>query len=178
VLTNLGNNAVKFTEKGEIVVGIEKAAQHEDGVELHFWVRDSGIGMSAEQRGRMFQSFSQADTSTTRKYGGTGLGLAISKSLVEMMGGRIWVDSEPGKGSTSTSTRVRLQARADAAAHVPRRRAARRARAGGRRQRSAREILSTMAQSFGLEVDVRADGKQALAMTPRPSARRCRTTSC
>ncbi|HEY5974062.1 MAG TPA: PAS domain S-box protein, partial [Geobacteraceae bacterium] len=76
VLINLGNNAVKFTEQGEIVVGIEKVAEDEKGVELHFWVRDSGIGMTPEQCGKMFQSFSQADASTTRKYGGTGLGLA------------------------------------------------------------------------------------------------------
>ena len=85
VLINLGNNAVKFTEKGEIVVGIEKIADHDQQVELHFWVRDTGIGMTPEQCGKMFQSFSQADASTTRKYGGTGLGLAISKNLVELM---------------------------------------------------------------------------------------------
>ncbi|MEI7613289.1 MAG: PAS domain S-box protein, partial [Betaproteobacteria bacterium] len=100
VLINLGNNAVKFTESGEIVVGIEKVAEDESGVELHFWVRDTGIGMTPEQCGKMFKSFSQADASTTRKYGGTGLGLAISKNIVELMGGRIWVESEAGKGST------------------------------------------------------------------------------
>ncbi|MEO7793762.1 MAG: ATP-binding protein, partial [Thermoanaerobaculia bacterium] len=88
VLINLANNAVKFTHQGEIVVGLETVAEDEDGVELHFWVKDSGIGMTAEQCGRLFQSFSQADSSTTRKYGGTGLGLAISKNLVEKMGGR------------------------------------------------------------------------------------------
>ncbi len=95
VLTNLGNNAVKFTEHGEIVIGVRR----EDGT-LHFFVRDSGIGLTPEQCGKLFQSFTQADSSTTRKYGGTGLGLAISKRLVELMGGRIWVDSEPGAGST------------------------------------------------------------------------------
>ncbi len=99
ILINLGNNAVKFTEQGEIVVGIEKVSEDANGVELHFWVKDSGIGMTPEQCAKMFQSFSQADASTTRKYGGTGLGLAISKNLVEAMGGRIWVESEAGKGS-------------------------------------------------------------------------------
>jgi two-component system sensor histidine kinase/response regulator len=82
VLVNLGNNAVKFTESGEVVIGVEKVADHDDGIELHFWVKDTGIGMTPEQCGKMFQSFSQADASTTRKYGGTGLGLAISKNLV------------------------------------------------------------------------------------------------
>jgi signal transduction histidine kinase/CheY-like chemotaxis protein len=100
VLINLGNNAAKFTEQGEIVVGVEKIAADASGVELHFWVSDTGIGMTPEQCGKMFQSFSQADASTTRKYGGTGLGLAISKNLVEMMNGRIWVESAAGKGST------------------------------------------------------------------------------
>ncbi len=100
VLTNLGNNAVKFTEKGEIVVGIEKIGEHADGVELHFWVSDTGIGMSPEECAKLFQSFSQADASTTRKYGGSGLGLAISKKLVECMQGKIWVASAIGQGST------------------------------------------------------------------------------
>ena len=100
ILINLGNNAVKFTESGTIVVGVETVESTADAVTLHFWVQDSGIGMTPEQCSRMFQSFSQADASTTRKYGGTGLGLAISKNLVELMDGRIWVDSEAGKGST------------------------------------------------------------------------------
>jgi PAS domain S-box-containing protein len=165
VLTNLGNNAVKFTEKGEIVVGVEKAAQDESGVELHFWIRDSGIGMSAEQLGRMFESFSQADTSTTRKYGGTGLGLVISKNLVEKMDGRIWVDSEPGKGST-----FHFHARFGLQAQPMARRMFRAEELLGVRvlvvddNASAREILSTMAKNFGLEVDVAWDGRQALEM--------------
>jgi two-component system sensor histidine kinase/response regulator len=100
VLINLANNAVKFTEQGEILIGVEPVMAAAEGVELHFWVRDSGIGMSPEQCGRLFQSFSQADPSTTRKYGGTGLGLAISRRLVELMQGRIWVESEAGQGST------------------------------------------------------------------------------
>ncbi len=100
VLINLANNAVKFTEQGEILIGVEPVATAAEGVELHFWVRDSGIGMTPEQCGRLFQSFSQADPSTTRKYGGTGLGLAISRRLVELMQGRIWVESRLGQGST------------------------------------------------------------------------------
>jgi signal transduction histidine kinase/DNA-binding response OmpR family regulator/HPt (histidine-containing phosphotransfer) domain-containing protein len=99
VLVNLVNNAVKFTEKGEIVVRIELLETAGDKVKLQVSVRDTGIGMTEEQKGRLFKSFSQADTSTTRKYGGTGLGLAISKQLVEMMGGDIRVESEPGVGS-------------------------------------------------------------------------------
>ena len=82
---------------GEVVVGIEQSAQVEEGIEMHFWVRDSGIGMSPAQSAKLFQSFSQADASTTRKYGGTGLGLVICKNLLELMGGRIWVESEEGK---------------------------------------------------------------------------------
>lgn len=105
ILINLANNAVKFTDSGEVVVRISKEEDRgDDEVVLKFSVQDTGIGMTEEQMGRLFQSFSQADTSTTRKYGGTGLGLAISKQLVEMMDGRIWVDSAEGHGSTFSFT--------------------------------------------------------------------------
>ncbi|MBW2410851.1 MAG: PAS domain S-box protein, partial [Deltaproteobacteria bacterium] len=90
VLINLANNAVKFTDSGEIVVSTELIEQNEDRVTLKFSVRDTGIGLTEEQVAKLFQSFTQADTSTTRKYGGTGLGLAISKKLVNLMGGDIW----------------------------------------------------------------------------------------
>jgi PAS domain S-box-containing protein len=106
ILINLSNNAVKFTETGEIVVGLAVVEKDEAKAKLKFSVQDSGIGMTEEQMGKLFQAFSQADTSTTRKYGGTGLGLTISKKLCEMMGGEIWVESEIGVGSTFFFTAV------------------------------------------------------------------------
>ncbi|MBW2516940.1 MAG: response regulator [Deltaproteobacteria bacterium] len=104
ILINLANNAVKFTESGEIVVSTELVDKTEDRVTLKFAVSDTGIGLTKEQAGSLFQSFTQADTSTTRKYGGTGLGLAISKKLANMMDGDIWVESEPRQGSTFSFT--------------------------------------------------------------------------
>jgi two-component system, sensor histidine kinase and response regulator len=100
VLINLVNNAVKFTHLGEVLVTVNLEERLIERVKLKFSVRDTGIGMTPEQTARLFQAFSQADTSTTRKYGGTGLGLSISKRLVEMMGGNIWVKSDFGQGST------------------------------------------------------------------------------
>ncbi len=94
------NNAVKFTEQGNITLHISVLEKDDQNVLLRFEVRDTGIGMTREQCERLFKSFSQADTSTTRQYGGTGLGLAISKQLAELMGGEIGVESEPGAGST------------------------------------------------------------------------------
>ena len=104
VLVNLADNAVKFTESGEIVVSTEQIKRKKDQVTLKFSVSDTGIGLTNEQMGNLFQAFTQADTSTTRKYGGTGLGLTISKRLVDMMGGEIWVESELGQGSTFSFT--------------------------------------------------------------------------
>jgi len=100
ILLNYANNAVKFTEKGEIVISVRASERTDKDVLLHFRVRDTGIGLTPEQLQRLFQSFSQADTSTTRRFGGTGLGLAISKKLAELMGGEVGVESEFGKGST------------------------------------------------------------------------------
>ncbi|WP_321493788.1 PAS domain S-box protein [uncultured Desulfobacter sp.] len=99
VLLNLGNNAVKFTPKGEVVISARVAEESEKEATFKFAIRDTGIGMTKKQQGKLFQHFSQADTSITRKYGGAGLGLAISKKLTEMMGGRIWVESTPDAGS-------------------------------------------------------------------------------
>ena len=100
VLINLCNNAVKFTKTGSIKLSSRIIEQHREHVMLEFSVQDTGIGMSEEQASNVFQSFIQADTSTTRKYGGTGLGLAICKQLSELMGGKIWVNSELNRGST------------------------------------------------------------------------------
>ncbi|MDQ3636375.1 MAG: PAS domain S-box protein, partial [Actinomycetota bacterium] len=100
VLTNLLGNAIKFTERGEVALGIGLVEDGQDAAVVRFEVTDTGIGMTDEQRSRLFRAFTQADASTTRRYGGTGLGLAISKRLVEMMGGEIGVESEPGEGST------------------------------------------------------------------------------
>jgi PAS domain S-box-containing protein len=99
VVVNLVGNAVKFTERGEIVVSVNMEQNREDESLVHFVVTDTGIGIQTEQQTRIFEAFTQADASTTRKYGGTGLGLSISARLIELMGGRIWVESSEGKGS-------------------------------------------------------------------------------
>ena len=104
ILINLVNNAVKFTAHGEVVVNVTSDEQAEGRVKLKFSVRDTGIGMTPEQSARLFQAFTQADASTTRKFGGTGLGLSICKRLVELMGGTIWVESQPGVGSVFSFT--------------------------------------------------------------------------
>ncbi|MFI5336149.1 MAG: PAS domain S-box protein, partial [Opitutales bacterium] len=109
VMVNLLGNAIKFTEKGEVVLSVQMLRQTDDQAEIQFSVRDSGIGIPEEAMGRLFQSFSQVDASTTRKFGGTGLGLAISKRLVELMGGQLRAESKPGQGSTF-SFNVRLTA--------------------------------------------------------------------
>ncbi len=106
VLNNLTDNGVKFTDSGEVVLGVKKTNEVSGEVTLNFSVSDTGIGMTKEQMGRLFQPFSQMDSSTTRKYEGTGLGLVISKRLVEMMGGNIMVESDPGKGSVFTFSAV------------------------------------------------------------------------
>ncbi len=100
VLTNLVNNAVKFTEQGEVRLKIELLERAGDKVALKFSVSDTGIGMTREQAAKLFQPFTQADMSTTRKHGGTGLGLTIARRLVELMAGNIWLESEPGQGTT------------------------------------------------------------------------------
>jgi PAS domain S-box-containing protein len=122
ILLNLIGNSIKFTERGEISVLVEKESQHDEEVGLHFSVKDTGIGIPLEKQGVIFEAFRQADGSTTRKYGGTGLGLAITAQLVELMGGRVWLESptshlsnDVGPGSTFHFT-VRLGLQKAAAA--------------------------------------------------------------
>ncbi|CAH1204401.1 Sensor histidine kinase RcsC [Paenibacillus auburnensis] len=104
IITNLLSNAIKFTEAGEVLMVVEQHSRIDSKVKLQFSVRDTGIGMSKETEAKLFQAFTQADSSTTRKFGGTGLGLAISRKLVGIMGGHLWVDSEEGRGSIFTFT--------------------------------------------------------------------------
>lgn len=163
VLSNLLANAVKFTEKGMVCVKCSVKERDARSVELRFEVKDTGIGFTEEQRGRLFQSFSQVDPSTTRKYGGTGLGLAICKRLVELMGGQIDGSSVPGEGSTFWFT-ARLQVEA----------AGRKAVACYDRLKGLRvlvvddnpinqEILSSVLTNWGMSVEIAGDGEEALA---------------
>ncbi len=115
VLVNLIGNAVKFTPQGEILVNVACRGRHESDHELIFSVADTGIGIPREGLPQLFQAFQQVDTSTTRRYGGTGLGLVISKRMTELMGGTMWVESEPGRGSTFFFT-VKLKATVEGAA--------------------------------------------------------------
>jgi len=170
VLANVGYNAVKFTEHGEVVLKIwinTQAKEQKDGntaLELHFVIRDTGIGISPEQQERLFHNFTQADSSTTRRYGGTGLGLAISKNLIEMMGGRIWVESTLGQGSTFHFTWPTVncaQRTQDSLPLTP--------ELQGQRvlivddNESAREILARMVTALHFEAHTADSGANALA---------------
>lgn len=175
VIVNLCNNAVKFTDSGAITLRLSVSEKNTNGVTLRFEVHDTGIGMTEEQMNKLFQSFSQADGSTTRKYGGTGLGLAISKRLTEMMGGEIDVESTPDEGSTFWFT-----SRLGLAEHLPARRELT-ATPDLERLRvlvvddnpTAREILSRNLKQFGFQPGEVASGAEALeelkqALTDEP----------
>jgi len=165
VIVNLVGNALKFTAKGEVVVSIGASPAEADGShEIRIRVRDTGIGIPEDRRDRLFQPFSQVDSSTTRKYGGSGLGLAISKRLAEAMGGKMWVESEEGRGSSFIFT---IQARAQAVAERPRWQCA----AGSFTRvsvlvvddnASSRELLKGHLKSWGATVEAVASGAEAL----------------
>ncbi len=170
ILINYANNAVKFTERGEIAIRIEQVSANGSQVELRFAVRDTGIGIGEEQRERLFRSFEQADTSTTRKYGGTGLGLAISRQLAELMNGQVGVDSSPGNGSTFWFQARFPRAKASPAHWVP---------DPDLRQRRvlvvddnpyALEVMSGMLRSMSFEVGSASSGRLAIAEIGRAIA--------
>ena len=172
VLINYANNALKFTEQGTIAirVALEPGQESSDELLLRFSVQDTGIGISPEQGALLFQSFQQADSSTTRKYGGTGLGLVISKRLAELMGGQVGVDSEPGRGSTFWFT-----ARLGRGADQPRRWLAQPDLQGRRilvvdDNDPAREVMGEMLRSMGFAVGTAASGSLALAELSRAAA--------
>jgi PAS domain S-box-containing protein len=165
VLLNLANNAIKFTEHGEVAVSVDLLEQAAGSATLRFAVRDTGIGITGEQRARLFQPFSQADASTSRRFGGTGLGLAISRHLVQRMGGEIGLDSTPGQGSlfffTARFGIAARQARPDRASGL---------REGLRGLRTvvsddndcALELLLHMTQALGMQVTAVSSGAAAL----------------
>ena len=170
ILINYANNAVKFTEKGEIIIRVEQVRRQQDEIILRFAVCDTGIGLTEEDRLRLFRSFEQADTSITRKYGGTGLGLAISKHLAELMGGEVGVESTLGQGSTFWFT-ARLNcgvARARRLLPEPDLR--------GRRalvvddNDSAREVLAEQLRNMTFVVAALASGSEAVAELKRAAA--------
>ena len=171
VLNNLVGNAIKFTHRGEIVVRVAVDAAGDDGTVLHFTVSDTGIGIPSDKHGMIFEAFSQADGSTTRTYGGTGLGLAISKQIVELMGGRIWVESEAGKGSTfHFTTRVGVVGEAGAVVGPA-------ANLEGRRilvvddNRTNRKILVSLLEGWGVHPESVGDGGAALEALRRAAGR-------
>ncbi|WP_457422475.1 response regulator [Roseateles sp. P5_E7] len=160
VLVNLAGNAIKFTAKGEVVLAIDRVTQGGGSVTLAFSVRDTGIGIPPEQLERIFSGFTQAEVSTTRRFGGTGLGLAISRRLVRLMGGDIHVDSTPGAGSRFSFT-LDFPLPTDVPAPVPRQEL--RALVVDDHA-EARRIMGSLAASLGWQVDLAAGGTEALAL--------------
>ncbi len=169
VLINLGGNAIKFTSVGEVVLSVRALERTEQDVLLEFAVRDSGIGIAPENQAHIFTGFSQAEASTTRRFGGTGLGLAICQRLVGLMGGELQLRSTPGKGSVF-HFRIRLALAEAAAADEPASRGSSALEMGAVRalfvddNASAREVFVDMAQSLGWQADVAASGAEAIAL--------------
>jgi signal transduction histidine kinase/CheY-like chemotaxis protein/HPt (histidine-containing phosphotransfer) domain-containing protein len=168
VLLNLCGNAVKFTETGEVVLSFRSLAATEHGLNLQVSVRDTGIGMSPEIQARLFEKFTQADQSTTRRFGGTGLGMTICKHLVELMGGRIWIeDSQPGKGTTVCCTVQLKIAQQPQSRRIEVLRQAVPLLEGIRvlvvdDNEAAREILAEMLRHFHIDVSVAANAAIAI----------------
>ncbi|HVK59330.1 MAG TPA: response regulator, partial [Candidatus Kapabacteria bacterium] len=167
ILTNFVNNAVKFTEQGEIRLEIELLERTGEKVQLKFSVKDTGIGMTREQAAKLFQPFTQADMSTTRKHGGTGLGLTICRRLVELMGGRVWLESEPGVGSTFSFTVWLGVAPTKVSSGAFPDRLARLRVLVVDDNTTAREILQEALSSMVESVDVVASGREALTAVKR-----------
>ena len=163
ILTNFVNNAVKFTEQGEIRLEIELLERTGAKVQLKFSVRDTGMGMTREQSAKLFQPFTQADMSTTRKHGGTGLGLTISRRLVELMGGHISLESEPGVGSTFAFTVWLEVGEAKGTGKLVPERLGRLRVLVVDDNAAAREILQEPLSTVAHRVDVAASGKEAIA---------------
>jgi len=172
VLLNLGNNAVKFTDSGEVIVAVRLLERDAAWSRLRFEVRDTGIGISEEQQQRLFQPFTQADTSTSRRYGGTGLGLAISQHLVHLMGGALAVESTPGRGSCfHFELRLALPAGPHALPPPSRDEVLHGARALIVDDNAvARDLLGAMCRSLGLRVDAAGGGEEALARVGQADA--------
>jgi len=169
ILVNLAGNAIKFTERGEVTVSLSSSRIAGTRHELHFSVRDTGIGVPREAQGRLFQSFTQVDASTARRFGGTGLGLAISKRLAELLGGRMWLESIPGEGSTFHFTIVAEALPDEAAAE---RRRMREALAGHRLMivddnPASRAILVAQARGWGMGATAYASGAETLETIDR-----------
>ncbi len=164
ILTNLTTNAIKFTEQGEVVVQVKRVAQESGAPLTRFSVRDTGIGITPDQQATLFTPFSQADSSTTRKYGGSGLGLAICRDLADRMGGRIWVESEPGAGSTFSfeaeyaKGKVPAESTAALAEDLNLDRAL-----VVDDNAAAREILQQMLEGLGISAMVTSSGAEAIA---------------
>ncbi len=168
ILTNLCTNAVKFTEKGEVEVSMQCLERGEESVQLMFCVRDTGVGLTPEQQAKLFQKFTQADQSTTRKYGGTGLGLTISLKLAELMGGRCWIEqSEPGKGTTFCFTASFGYAREAEERRLKLLEKVLPMISGLRvlvvdDSESSREILAEMLRGFKFQIETVASGEEAI----------------